>query len=419
MDSDTIISIVIMAFLVLFSAYFSATETAFSTFNKTRVKTLAEAGNKRAALVLALNENYDKLISTVLIGNNIVNIALASIGTVLFVKLYGDIGATGSTAVVTVAVLIFGEISPKSLAKDYPEKFTMFSAPFINALIFLFTPLNVIFSVWKKFLSLVFKSNDDKKMSQEELLMLVQEVEEDGAIDNEESELIRNVIEFGDRKAEDILTHRGDVEAVSVDTSKKEIARIFSATKFSRLPVYEESIDNIIGVIHQKDFYNAGSIFTGDIHDILTEPIFVSQSMNIDALLKELKMTKSHIAVVVDEYGGMVGIVTMEDILEELVGEIWDEHDDVIEDFKEIAPNTYREDGLTGIDDFADFFDCEIETENVSFGGWVMEMLDKIPEEGDKFSFENLDFTVTEIDNRRAKVISVVMHPEEKAEEEE
>ena len=419
MDSDTIISIVIMAFLVLFSAYFSATETAFSTFNKTRVKTLAEAGNKRAALVLALNENYDKLISTILIGNNIVNIALASLGTVLFVKLYGDIGATVSTAVVTVAVLIFGEISPKSLAKDYPEKFTMFSAPFINALIFLFTPLNVIFSVWKKFLSLVFKSGDDKKMSQEELLMLVQEVEEDGAIDNEESELIRNVIEFGDRKAEDILTHRGDVEAVSVDTSKKEIARIFSATKFSRLPVYEESIDNIIGVIHQKDFYNAGSIFTGDIHDILTEPIFVSQSMNIDALLKELKMTKSHIAVVVDEYGGMVGIVTMEDILEELVGEIWDEHDDVTEDFKEIAPNTYRVDGLTGIDDFADFFDCEIKTENVSFGGWVMEMLDKIPEEGDKFSFENLDFTVTEIDNRRAKVISVVMHPEEKAEEEE
>ncbi|MBR3960922.1 MAG: HlyC/CorC family transporter [Clostridia bacterium] len=419
MDSDTIISIVIMAFLVLFSAYFSATETAFSTFNKTRVKTLAEAGNKRAALVLALNENYDKLISTVLIGNNIVNIALASIGTVLFVKLYGDIGATVSTAVVTVAVLIFGEISPKSLAKDYPEKFTMFSAPFINALIFHFTPLNVIFSVWKKFLSLVFKSGDDKKMSQEELLMLVQEVEEDGAIDNEESELIRNVIEFGDRKAEDILTHRGDVEAVSVDTSKKEIARIFSATKFSRLPVYEESIDNIIGVIHQKDFYNAGSIFTGDIHDILTEPIFVSQSMNIDALLKELKMSKSHIAVAVDEYGGMVGIVTMEDILEELVGEIWDEHDDVTEDFKEIAPNTYRVDGLTGIDDFADFFDCEIKTENVSFGGWVMEMLDKIPEEVDKFSFENLDFTVTEIDNRRAKVISVVMHPEEKAEEEE
>lgn len=419
MDTDTIISIVIMAFLVLFSAYFSATETAFSTFNKTRVKTLAEAGNRRADLVLALNENYDKLISTILIGNNIVNIALASLGTVLFVKLYGDIGATVSTAVVTVVVLVFGEISPKSLAKDYPEKFAMFSAPFINALIFLFTPLNVIFSAWKKFLSVIFKSNNDKKMSQEELLMLVQEVEEDGAIDNEESELIRNVIEFGDRKAEDILTHRGDVEAVSVDTSKKEIARVFSATKFSRLPVYEESIDNIIGVVHQKDFYNAGSIFTGDIRDILTEPIFVSQSMNIDALLKELKMTKSHIAVVVDEYGGMVGIVTMEDILEELVGEIWDEHDDVIEEFKEIAPNTYRVDGLSSVEDFADFFDCEIKTENVSFGGWVMEKLDKIPEEGDKFSFGNLDFTVAEIDNRRAKVISVVMHPEEKAEEEE
>ncbi len=419
MESHTIISIVIMAFLVLFSAYFSATETAFSTFNKTRIKTLAEAGNKRADLVLKLNDNYDKLISTILIGNNIVNIALASLGTMLFVKLYGDIGATISTAVITVAVLVFGEISPKSLAKDYPEKFSMFSAPFINALIFLFTPLNIVFSAWKRFLSLVFKTSDDKKMSQEELLMLVQEVEEDGTIDNEESELIRNVIEFGDRKAEDILTHRGDVEAVSVDTSKKEIARVFSSTKFSRLPVYEESIDNIIGVVHQKDFYNAGSVFTGDIRDILTEPLFVAQSMNIDALLKELKMTKSHIAVVVDEYGGMVGIVTMEDILEELVGEIWDEHDDVVEDFKEIAPNTYRVDGLTSIEDFAEFFDHDIKTENVSFGGWVMEKLDKIPEEGDKFSFGNLDFTVTEIDNRRASVISVVVHPEETSEGEE
>lgn len=419
MDPQTIISIVAMAALVLFSAYFSATETAFSTLNKTRLKTLAEAGNKRAVLTLALSDNYDKLISTILIGNNVVNIALASIGTMLFVKLYGDIGATISTAVITVVVLIFGEISPKSLAKDFPEKFAMFSAPFINSLIILLTPLNFIFGMWKKLLSKMFKSNDDKKMSQEELLMLVQEVEEEGSIDTDESTLLQNVIEFTNLLAEDILTHRGDVEAVSIDTSKKEIARIFSSTKFSRLPVYEETIDNIVGVIHQKDFYNAGSIFTGDIRDILSEPVFVPQSLKVDALLKELQTAKSHIAIVVDEYGGMVGIVTMEDILEELVGEIWDEHDDIIEDFKEITPNTFLVNGLINLEDFNEFFGTEIEGEGVSFGGWVMEKLDKIPEVNDRFEFDNLEFTVTETDARRASMIEVVMHPAEDAENEE
>ena len=395
----------------MFSGYFSATETAFSTLNKTRIKTLGETGNKKALLTLKLSENYDTLISTILIGNNIVNIALASLGTVLFVKFYGDIGATLSTAVITVVVLIFGEISPKSLAKDFPEKFAMFSAPFINALIYFFAPLNYVFTQWKKLLTKMFKNNDDKKMSQEELLMLVQEVEEEGSIDNEEGELLRNVIEFSDRSAEDILTHRGDVEAVSIDTSKKEIARIFSDTKFSRLLVFEETIDDIVGVIHQKDFYNAGSIFTGDIRDILSEPVFVPQHLKIDALLKELKRVKSHLAVVVDEYGGMVGIVTMEDILEELVGEIWDEHDDITEDIKEIKENSYRVNGLTSIEDFNEFFGTQIESESVSFGGWVMEMLDKIPELHDKFSFDNIDFTVTETDSRRASLIEVVIHP--------
>ncbi len=411
MDISTALSIFIMAVLILFSAYFSATETAFSTLNKTRIKTLSESGNSKAKLTLRLTENYDTLISTVLIGNNIVNIALASIATVLFVKLYGDIGATVSTAVVTVLVLIFGEISPKSLAKDSPEKFAMFSAGFINFLIYLFTPLNFIFSVWKRFISTIFKTNEETKMSQEELLMLVQEVEEGGSIDNEESEMLRNVIEFSDRCAEDILTHRGDVEAVSIDDSKKEISRVFSRTKFSRLLVYNENPDDVIGVIHLKDFYNEGNIFTGDITEIMTEPLFVQESLKIDALLKELQRAKSHLAVVVDEYGGMVGIVTMEDILEELVGEIWDEHDDIVEDIKEIAENTYRIDGLLNIEDFNEFFNTEIEGEGVSFGGWVMEKLDKIPEVGDKFSFENFDFQVTETDSRRASVIELFINP--------
>ncbi len=417
MDANFIIMILIMVVLVVFSAYFSATETAFSTLNKTRIKTLSEAGNKKARLVLKLSENYDTLISTVLIGNNIVNIALASLGTMLFVRFYGDIGATVSTAVITVIVLVFGEISPKSIAKDFPEKFAMFSSPFINALIYFFTPLNFIFTQWKKLLSVLVKNNEDKKMSQEELLMLVQEVEEEGSIDNEEGELLRNVIEFSDRSAEDILTHRGDVEAVSIDTSKKEIARIFSNTKFSRLLVYNETIDDIVGIIHQKDFYNSGSVFTGAIRDILTEPVFVPQHLKIDALLKELQKTKSHLAVVVDEYGGMVGIVTMEDILEELVGEIWDEHDDVTEDIKQTADYTYQVHGLINLEDFNEFFGTQIEAEGVSFGGWVMEMLDKIPEVHDKFSYDNLDFTVTQTDARRASLIDVVIHPVEREEE--
>lgn len=411
MDTNSIIMIFSMVVLVLFSAYFSATETAFSTLNKTRIKTLAESGSKKAILTLNLTDNYDTLISTILIGNNIVNIALASIGTVLFVRIYGDIGATISTAVITVVVLVFGEISPKSLAKDFPEKFAMFSASFINALICIFTPLNFIFTKWKRLLTKIFKNNDDKKMSQEELLMLVQEVEQEGSIDNDEGELLRNVIEFSDRSAEDILTHRGDVEAVSLDTSKKEISRIFSETKFSRLLVYNENIDDIVGIIHLKDFYNSGSIFTGSIEEIMTEPLFVQKSLKIDALLRELKGAKSHLAVVVDEYGGMVGIVTMEDVLEELVGEIWDEHDEVLEDITELGENTYRINGLINLEDFTEFFGIEIESENVSFGGWVMEMLDKIPEVQDKFSFDNIDFTVIETDSRRASVIDVAIHP--------
>lgn len=417
MDSNSIVIIIVMLVLIVFSGYFSATETAFSVLNKTRIKTLVESGNRKAQLVLKLAENYDTLISTVLIGNNIVNIALASLGTVLFVRFYGDLGATISTAVITVVVLIFGEISPKSIAKDFPERFAMFSSPFINALICFFTPINFIFTQWKKLLSVLFKNNDDKKMSQEELLMLVQEVEEEGSIDNEEGELLRNVIEFSDRSAEDILTHRGDVEAVSIDTTKKEIARIFSATKFSRLLVYNETIDDIVGIIHQKDFYNSGSIFTGSINDILTEPVFVPQHLKIDALLKELQKAKSHLAVVVDEYGGMVGIVTMEDILEELVGEIWDEHDDVTEDIKQMSEYTYQVHGLINLEDFNEFFGTQIEAEGVSFGGWVMEKLDKIPEVHDKFSYDNIDFSVLQTDSRRASLIEIVIHPVEIKEE--
>lgn len=410
--SDILPYIISMALCVLFSGYFSATETAFSSLNKTRLKALAEKGNRKAELALTLSEQYDRLISTILIGNNIVNIAVASIGTVLFVHLYGDIGATVSTVVVTVAVLIFGEITPKSIAKDFPEKFAMFSAPFIRLLIWVLTPLNFLFSMWKKLISKLFNVEEDSKMSQEELLLLVDEVEQDGSIDTDEGVLLRNAIEFGDLEAEDILTHRVDLEAVPIEAPKEEIARVFNESRFSRLLVYKENIDNIVGIIHQKDFYIGSGVTEKEVTDIITPPLFIHKSEKIDDLLKLLQTRKSHIAIVIDEYGGTLGIVTMEDILEELVGEIWDEHDEVTVTFRELSENVFLVDCTVNFNDFCQFFDIDDEdADSVSLGGWIMEQLDKIPVKGDRFTYENLNIIVTQTDSHRvafAKVIRTV-----------
>ena len=415
--SDILPYIISMALCVLFSGYFSATETAFSSLNKTRLKALAEKGNRKAELALTLSEQYDRLISTILIGNNIVNIAVASIGTVLFVHLYGDIGATVSTVVVTVAVLIFGEITPKSIAKDFPEKFAMFSAPFLRLLIWVLTPLNFLFSMWKKLISKLFNVEEDSKMSQEELLLLVDEVEQDGSIDTDEGVLLRNAIEFGDLEAEDILTHRVDLEAVPIEAPKEEIARVFNESRFSRLLVYKENIDNIVGIIHQKDFYIGSGVTEKEVTDIITPPLFIHKSEKIDDLLKLLQTRKSHIAIVIDEYGGTLGIVTMEDILEELVGEIWDEHDEVTVTFRELSENVFLVDCTVNFNDFCQFFDIDDEdADSVSLGGWIMEQLDKIPVKGDRFTYENLNIIVTQTDSHRvafAKVIRTVESPDE------
>ena len=411
MLTDLLPYILAMVFCVIMSAYFSATETAFSSLNRTRLKALSEKGNKKADLALSLEERYDKLISTILIGNNIVNIALASIGTLLFVKIMqGDqeAGAALSTAVVTVVVLIFGEITPKSIAKDNPEKFAMFSAPFLRLLMVLLTPVNFLFSLWKKLVSKLFKVSEDTKMSQEELLLLVEEVQQEGSIDESEGELLKNAIEFRDQVAEDILTHRTDLEAVSVDTDKEEVARVFTQSRFSRLLVYEENIDNIVGVLNIKDFYMNSGITEKPLQEIMTPPIFIHQSEKIRDLLNQLRAAKTHIAVVVDEYGGTLGIVTMEDILEELVGEIWDEHDEVQESFKALNDNTYLADCMVNLDEFADCFDVEIESESVSLGGWVMEQLGGIPEVGENFTYEHLHITVTELDAHRVSYVTVV-----------
>ena len=396
-----------MVICVAMSAYFSATETAFSSLNKTRLKMLADNGNKRAALALRLSENYDKLISTILIVNNIVNIMVASIGTLLFVDIYGDIGATVSTAVVTIVVLIFGEITPKSIAKDAPERFALFSAPFIRLWIWVLTPLNFLFSKWKKFVSRFFKTDDSEKMSHEELLLFMEDVEQDGSIDKNEGELLRNALEFRELTAAEILTHRIELEAVNVNESHEEIARAFTQSRFSRLLVYRDTIDQVIGVLHQKDFYINGKMTDQPISEIMTEPVFVYQHTKIRDILKTLQHQKAHIAVVVDDFGGTLGIVTMEDILEELVGEIWDEHDEVEEDFEKLGESTYRVDCSVSLEDFMEFFDMKLESDSVSVGGWVMEQLNRVPVKGDSFHVQHLEVTVSEVSAHRAKSITV------------
>ena len=419
MITDHLPSIIAMLVCIILSAYFSATETAFSSLNKTRIRVLAEEGNKRAKLTLELTEKYDKLLSAILIGNNIVNIALSSIGTVLFIHLLGEAsGATVSTVVVTVVVLTFGEITPKSIAKDHPEAFAMFSAPFINFLRLVLTPLTFLFSMWKKLIGKLFRSKNDNKMSQEELLMLLEEVEEEGGLNEEEGELLRNAVEFGDLEAKDILTHRVDLDAFAIDTPKEEIAAIFTESRFSRLLVYEESIDKIVGVVHHKDFYSGTGITEKPISEIMAPPVFIPQTEKLDDLLRLLQESKSHIAVVLDEYGGTMGIVTLEDILEEIVGEIWDEHDEVEEEVTMVDEHTYTVDGAMSLTDFDEQFDVDVETDSLSLGGWIMEKMERVPEVGDTLECEHLTITVTEVEDRRV-VSATVLVGEKKDDEEE
>ena len=399
-----------MAACLILSAYFSATETAFSSANGTKLRTLAEKGSKKAKLACELLEHYDKLLSTILIGNNIVNILMASIGTVLFVRHYGDAGATISTVVVTVVVLVFGEISPKSVAKDCAERFAMFSAPILRVFLFVLTPLNFLFSLWKKLLAKVFRLNGESKLSQEELLMLVDEVQQDGSIDKNEGELLKNAIDFSEQQAQDILIHRVDLAALPITASKEEVAALFTETKYSRLLIYQDSIDHILGTVHQKDFYVGCGITEKPLPEIIVPPLFVLENEPISRLLKTLQKAKTHVAVVVDEYGGTCGIVTMEDILEELVGEIWDEHDEIEVFIRKTGANTFLVDAGMDFDEFAAYFQLKADSEMTSVSGWVMEQFGRVPESGERITAGPLDVLVTKVDNHRIEEIQITQH---------
>lgn len=394
-------TIIAMGVLVLMSAYFSATETAFNSLNVTKLKIAAEKGDGGAKLILRLLDDYNRLLTTILVGNNIVNIALSSIATVFFIKLVGgDMGATVSTAVITVVVLIFGEITPKSVAKESPEAFARFSAPIINFLAVILTPINFIFSLWKKLVSLVFKSSDDTAVTEEELRSMVEEVESSGGIGEQEGQLIRKAMELNEYVAADIARPRVDIEAVEKNWTKEEVAEVFVRTGYSRLPVYVDNLDNIIGIIHRTDFYNNYEL--ENIADtMVTKPAFVPKTMRIGNLLKLLQENQCHMAVVTDEYGGTFGIVTMEDILEELVGEIWDEHDVIEEEILE-NKGVYTVSGSVEPEEI--FEELELDMEEVPYAtlsGWIMDELNKVPEAGDTFDFKGYRFTVKSVDGMR------------------
>ena len=406
MDSGDLRLIITIIFLIICSGFFSASETAYTSLNLVRFKRLAGEGDKRAQNVLKLAENYDRLLSTILIGNNIVNLLSASLATVLFTRWLGNDGVSVSTVVITVVVLLFGEITPKNIGKDHADAVARSFYPVLNALTILFTPLNFLLGAWRKLIDKVIQPDDDHGYTEEELITIVEEAENDGGIDAHESELIRSAIEFTDVDVEEILTPRVEIEAIDINTSDDEIAKRFEECGYSRLPVYQETIDNIVGILHEKDFFAHRGKQT--LRGMMTTPLFVMQNTKVSDLLKRLQKAKTHMAVVVDEYDGVQGIVTMEDILEELVGEIWDEHDEVIEDYKKIGEDVYLVDGGANLDDMFELFDIHHkEYDPVTVNGWVTEQLGRFPKAGDNFDCDNLHVTVEKAERRRATELRV------------
>ena len=411
---------VALVILVGFSAFFSASETAFSSLNQIRLKSRAEDGDSSAARVLNMAEQYDKLLSTILIGNNIVNIAAASIGTILFTRMLGaERGATVSTIVLTIIVLIFGEVTPKSLAKEMPEKVATAVSPFLVLLMALMTPLTWLFTQWKKLLGHFVHSGEADTITEGELMTMVSEAENDGELTDRESELIRSAIEFDDVEVEEILTPRVDVVAVEDDIPLEELAQTFAESGYSRLPVYHGTIDNIIGVVHEKDFYIARLKKATKIDDLVVPTLYTTGSTQISQLLRTLREQHHHLAVVVDEYGGTEGIITLEDILEELVGEIWDEHDEVTEDFRKQSDGSWLVSGSASVDDLYEELDLpeEEDIDSNTVNGLVQEKTCHLPKVGDRFPLGEYDGVVTRTAKRR--VTEVRLTPAAPAEDAE
>ena len=408
---DSISSILILVLLITMSAYFSATETAYSSLNKIKLKSIANKGNKKAKLALELSEKYDSVISTILIGNNIVNIATASLATVLFTKLLGSSGVTVSTIVMTILILIFGEISPKSIAKDIPESFAIVSAPLLNAFCIILKPVNNLFCLWKKVINKVFKIQKHSGITEDEILTIAEEAENEGGINPQQLEIIKSAIELNDQEVIEAFTPRVDMVAIKDNCSKEELLNLFIESGFSRIPVYHDNIDNVIGIINEKDLINIVVNNKNEEISSIIKPLNVIQPhMKLSQLLKVLQNNKSHMALIADEYGGTMGIITLEDILEELVGEIWDEHDKVVNDIEKIAEDEYIVRGNANIEKVLEEFDFEEEFEVNSVNGWVMQQFGKIPKVGESFEYKNLKIVVQKATKRCVLEIRITVN---------
>lgn len=409
--------------LLALSAFFSSCETAFSTVNKIRLKTLAEGGNRRARRALAIAEDYDKTLSTVLIGNNIVNIAASSIATVLFISLIDEqLAASVSTIVMTILILIFGEVTPKSYAKANAERIALLFSDPMYMLRIVFTPISRLFVHLTHFVTKTSGQDDAPSVTEEELRYIIDTTAEEGVLLESESELLHSAMEFDDIKVHEILTPRVDIVAINVEDDIPTVLEFVLSERYSRIPVYEESIDHIIGVLHTRDFLE--ELATGktpDLRRLLSECLYVHRNLKISTLLSDFKRTKNNMAVVMDDYGGTMGIVTTEDILEELVGEIWDEDEEIVHEFNALGDGTYEIAGEYPIRDLLDEFDLDeddLDAESNSVGGWAMEEFGRIPDVGDSFTWRNLEVTVLEIDDQRIVKLLVKVHAaEEEAEE--
>ena len=419
MDSSSIGIIVALVLLVIASAYFSATETAFSSLNKIRLRNMADDGNRKAEATLRLAEDFDRLLSTLLVGNNIVNITAATLGTLFFTKLSPEYGATISTVVLTLVILTFGEISPKTIAKEHAEAWAMSSTPFLRVLSTVLRPLTILFSLLQKGIGKLFHASGDRGITEDELITMVSTAEDEGGLDQNESRLIRSAIEFGDMEVEEILTPRVDIVSISDQASAKELDELISSNRFSRIPVWRGSIDTIIGMIHEKDFHEAELEDNDSWTHLISPVIYVTPTSPVADLLYEMQRRKMHMSVVVDEYGGTEGLVTLEDILEELVGEIWDEHDEVVERIRKVEDGSYLISCSASIDDVFQLFDLRMDDDMTTLSAWVIDSLGHIPKIGDQFTYENLQVTVTKLQRMRVLEIRVDVLPEAAEDEEQ
>ena len=419
MDSSPWPALLALIVLLALSAFFSSSEMAFSSLNQIRIKAMEQDGNKKAKTVLSIIEKFEKTLSTMLIGNNVVNTAAASITTVLVTRLFGVKGVAVGTAAITVALLIFGEILPKSYAKQNAEKFALTVSGPMSLLTKLLTPV-----VWPflKLQQMTRRDEDGEEdaptMTEEELKYMIEAIEEEGVLEEQESELVQSALDFDEITAQEILTPRVDVEALDITEEQDEILKKVTALHFSRLPVYRDTVDNICGVVRTRDILEAALKDGGkiDLPALMTPGMYIHKTMKISQLLRMFQKNKAHLAVVADDYGGTLGIVTMEDVLEQLVGEIWDETDEVEDAVTRLDSSTVEVAGDENIYDFFEEIDCStrnFESDFNTVAGWATEQLERIPEEGDSFVWNNLKVTVTEMDEARIIRLRVEKLPEQ------